>query len=128
MVLRGLRPAAYAIDYGERVIRHDIAAPRHVTVRAHQHQAALVELAYAGIGDRRDGERHAAVRESGIQRCAIRRAVAEPQQHKAAAEKIERGASVRHPRVWRPRAGTRGRKIFSDGMRGSRRAVAPTYR
>jgi len=51
-VLRGLRRAAHAIDYGEGVVRHDIAAPRHMAVRAHQHQAPFVELAYAGIGDR----------------------------------------------------------------------------
>ena len=55
---RALTAASRAVDDGARVGRQMIAAPSHVPVGPHQHEAALVELADRRIRDRHDGEGH----------------------------------------------------------------------
>ncbi len=92
-------------------------------VRAHQHEAALVERGDIGLVDRDLRQRQAARGGGGGNGPRIGRA--EAQQHEAAAVEIERRAPVPQERMRRARAGPARRHVSAGLVRRRRRAVGP---
>ncbi len=105
---------------------HVVAAPGDVAVRPHQHQAGFIERGDLRIGEGDGAHRHAARRGGLDQPRGVGRIGAEPQQHEAVAEQVERRASVVQPGMRRARAGPRrrheARRVHGDGRRAIRHA------
>ena len=112
------RRPAHAIDHGERVIGHRIAAPCHVAVRAAPARSGAHRARQCG---HRRSSRPRAERRGARKRHAERGG--DPARRRRTAAARSRGrknrASIARPasqRMRRPRAGTGRRAIFHDGI------------
>ena len=82
-----------------------IAAPGDVAVRPHQHELAFIKRRDLGLRQGDVAQRHVPRLGGFDQSRAVGWLGAEPQQHEAVAEEVDRRAPVREPGVRRARAG-----------------------
>src|SRR5713101_3722014 len=85
--------------------RGAVAAPGDDLIRADQGEIRAVELARLLARQIDDGQVEAEARRGALERCARRRALAEPQQRPLEAEGVEQRAPVLEPEMRRATAG-----------------------
>src|SRR6185295_6635818 len=112
------------INQCQRVSRRRIAAPGHMAVGPHQHEAALVEQADRWVTDGLDRQWNSAACECVRDRGRVRRVVAEAHEREAATIEVDDRAAVAKPGVRGAAAGHRvGVIVLDRGMRGGVRFV-----